>query len=504
MDNKPNGRGATGLAGERDKEKRQVIGTDTPASNVTDHFRDESEGPSPPSELLSEGDLDPFETPDASRPMSSAGFSTLGQRPDDQSYRYFHSRRIRKGDLEKPWLRKKDPKEKWVTILPLVGIAIGLAISGILVWDGLRSVVTHKYCLVLSDDFSAGFRSDLWTKEVQLGGFGYVFLLFVCFAFSRLLTLSRNGEFEQTTGDDENVYVQDGNLWIKATLQDESLVEKDSIIDLRADGACTSTVFTDCVAATNTSAGNSSIVPPSRSGRINTKKSASIKYGRVEVTARMPKGDWLWPAIWMMPVEDTYGPWPASGEIDIMESRGNNYTYVLGGENVMSSALHWGPSPLYDAWWRTNNKRSALHTSFANGFNTFGLEWSDKYLFTYINSRLLQALYINFDEPMWQRGDFPRVSTSPNYTNVDTVWGQTGRSNTPFDQPFYLILNLAVGGTNGWFQDNKNGKPWLDGSQNAKLDFWNARSQWYPTWKQPQMEISKVEIWQQCDGNEEL
>ncbi len=54
----------------------------------------------------------------------------------------------------------------------MVGILIGLVISGFLVWDGLRSVVHHRYCEVLSDDFSQGLRSDVWSKEVQLGGFG--------------------------------------------------------------------------------------------------------------------------------------------------------------------------------------------------------------------------------------------------------------------------------------------------------------------------------------------
>ncbi|CAK7568608.1 MAG: hypothetical protein SEPTF4163_006604 [Sporothrix epigloea] len=422
---------------------------------------------------------DVYPTVTHSNPVVDAGFGHFV----DQPHRYFHSRRLAKGQAMKPWLAHRDPKEKWVTILPLMGIVIGLALSGILVWDGLRSVVRHKYCLVLSDDFSQGFRSELWTKEVQLGGFG-------------------NGEFEQTTADDENVFVRDGNLWIMPTLQDASLVEQNSIIDLLINGSCTSNLWKDCVAATNTTAGNSTIVPPTRSGRINTKKSATIKYGRVEVTARLPEGDWLWPAIWMLPVEDIYGEWPASGEIDLMESRGNNHTYSAGGNNIMASTLHWGPAPSYDAWWRTNNKHSALHKTFADGFNTFGLEWSEKYLFTYINSRLLQALYIDFDEPLWKRGDFPSDSAQTNYTKVNTVWGQTGRSNTPFDQPFYLILNLAVGGTNGWFTDNTDGKPWLDASPNAKLDFWNARDQWLPTWKQPQMEISSVKMWQQCDGSE--
>ncbi|KAK1487708.1 hypothetical protein CaCOL14_012748 [Colletotrichum acutatum] len=427
----------------------------------------------------------PFGTPAVSRPASSFGSSSaIGARFDERSQRYFHSRRIRKEDIEKPWLDKADPKEKWVTIIPIVGIFIGLAVSGFLVWDGIRSVVKHKYCPVLIEDFSgSSLDTNIWTQEVQVGGFG-------------------NGEFQMTTADNENVFLKDGNLVIRPTLQDSALIEKDTEIDLLKDGTCTSTEFSACVTATNTTSGNSSIVPPTKSGRINTKKGATLKYGRVEVVAKLPKGDWLWPAIWMMPVEDTYGAWPLSGEIDIMESRGNNWTYAQGGNNIVSSALHWGPDQANDAWWRTNNKRQALHTTYGDEFNTFGLEWSQKYLFTYVNSRLLQVLYTNFDEPMWKRGDFPQ--TNSNGSRLEDVWSQTGRSNTPFDQKFYLIINVAVGGTNGWFEDGQSGKPWVGSSPNAKKDFWNARDQWYPTWTQPELTVQKVSMWQQCDGNEEL
>ncbi|KAI0455808.1 concanavalin A-like lectin/glucanase domain-containing protein [Xylaria acuta] len=425
--------------------------------------------------------LNPFASPSVSRPASSFDSSSaLGGPPRGQ--RYFHSRRVKKGDVEKPWLTKTDPKEKWVTILPVLGIFVGLAISGILIWDGLRSVVKHKYCVVLEDNFDT-FNTDVWTKEVQVGGFG-------------------NGEFEQTTSTDENVYVENGHLFIKPTLQDAALINKDNVINLLGDGGCTSKHYYDCVAATNTTAGNSTIVPPTKSGRINTKKGASIKYGRVEVVAKLPQGDWLWPAIWMLPVDETYGPWPISGEIDIMESRGNNRSYAQGGNNIASSALHWGPDIANDAWWRTNVKREALHTTYAAGFNTFGLEWSQKYLFTYVNSRLLQVLYTNFDEYLWDRGNFPAANS--NGTRLEDPWSQTGRKNTPFDQKFYLILNVAVGGTNGWFEDAKSGKPWLDSSPNAKKDFWKAQDTWLPTWKSPALEVKKVSMWQQCDGNEEL
>lgn len=313
--------------------------------------------------------------------------------------------------------------------------------------------------------------------------------------------LRRNGEFEMTTAGGDNAYVEDGRLIIKATLQDSALMEKNNVINLLKDKTCTGNTFKACVAATNVTAGNSSVVPPTKSARLNTKKGATIKYGSVEVTAKMPVGDWLWPAIWMMPVVDTYGPWPMSGEIDIAESRGNNHTYGQGGNNIVSSALHWGPNPANDGFWKTNNKRTALHTTYSEGFNVYGVEWSQKYIFTYVNNRLLTVLYTNFNKNLYKRGNFPEVSS--NGTRLVDPWSQTGRINSPFDQQFYLILNVAVGGTNGWFKDGKSDKPWWDASASAAKDFWKAQDEWYPSWTRPQMEVSRVVIKQQCDGNED-
>lgn len=120
----------------------------------------------------------PFGTPAMSRPASSyESGSGIGNRFEERAQRYFHSRRVRKGEVEKPWLEKRHPKEKWVTILPIIGILVGLGISGVLVWDGIRSVVKHEYCMVLDENFSGGLRDDIWTKEVTVGGFGYVFKL---------------------------------------------------------------------------------------------------------------------------------------------------------------------------------------------------------------------------------------------------------------------------------------------------------------------------------------
>lgn len=179
-----------------------------------------------------------------------------------------------------------------------------------------------------------------------------------------------------------------------------------------------------------------------------------------------------------------------------MESRGNNYTYPQGGNNIASSALHWGPAPSADAWWLNNNKRSALHTTFTKGFHTFGIEWSEKYLFTWVDGRLAQVMYANFNKPFWKKTKFPPASA--NGTAYVDPWSQTGRSSTPFDEDFYLILNVAVGGTNGWFEDGVASKPWIDASLTAKKDFWNAQKTWLPTWeKKGEMIVKSVKVWQQ-------
>lgn len=117
----------------------------------------------------------PFGTPYGSFPASTTGsFYDFGGGSGSgiATQRYFRSRRIQKGSVEQPWKEKKDPKAKWTTIIPLIGILLGLGVTGVLIWDGLRNVVNHEYCPVLDDDFANGLDSKVWTKEVEVGGFG--------------------------------------------------------------------------------------------------------------------------------------------------------------------------------------------------------------------------------------------------------------------------------------------------------------------------------------------
>ena len=122
--------------------------------------------------IMPVGRITPYASAPESAPGSTTGF--LSQPGFRVPGRYFHSRRIRKEDVRKPWTEKKDPREDWVTIIPCVGLLVGLAVCALLVWSGLKSVVNHKYCPVLMEDWSGGFDENIWTREVEVGGFGLV------------------------------------------------------------------------------------------------------------------------------------------------------------------------------------------------------------------------------------------------------------------------------------------------------------------------------------------
>lgn len=121
---------------------------------------------------------------------------------------------------------------------------------------------------------------------------------------------------------------------------------------------------------------------------------------------------------------------------------------------------------------------------------------------TYVDRRVDRMIDLRFgQQSFFQRGNFPKtVINGTTEVVLKNPW--EGRPNSaPFDQQFYLILSLSVGGTSGWFPDDAGGKPWLDGSASrscrlcgcgvgadasapiaAMYDFAHAKDQWYPTW----------------------
>lgn len=309
-----------------------------------------------------------------------------------------------------------------------------------------------------------------------------------------------NGAFELTTGGDENVFIRDGQLIIKPTVQNASYIESTSVTNLTRDGTCTARTSDDCVLSANVTAGE--IVQPVKSGRISTKNFAVIRYGRIDIEAKLAAGDWILSQIMMLPAEDYYGPWPASGEVDIGMVRGNNYSYGNGqGNQLLQSSLHWGPDSTTDRWQTTTGARDAWHSTYHDKFHTFGVEWTEKYLFTWVDSRLAQVAYVRFNHDFFKFGGYG--ATYENGSRLLDPWEGKGTSHsTPFDRPFYLVLAVTVGGTSGWFGDGVQGKPWADASTSPRKDFWEAKDQWYPTWTSPghgELVVKKVSMWQQCD-----
>jgi beta-glucanase (GH16 family) len=116
------------------------------------------------------------------------------------------------------------------------------------------------------------------------------------------------------------------------------------------------------------------VLNPVRSARIYS--NFSFLYGRIEVRAKLPVGNWLWPAIWMLPEKNVYGTWPESGEIDIMESRGNDLSYRAGGNDRFASTLHWDPKWNADMWTHTHQEYVDKNNTLTSQWHIYGIKWT--------------------------------------------------------------------------------------------------------------------------------
>jgi beta-glucanase (GH16 family) len=223
--------------------------------------------------------------------------------------------------------------------------------------------------------------------------------------------------------------------------------------------------------------------------------SFSFKYGSFEVRAKMPSGDWLWPAIWLLPTQQVYGGWPRSGEIDLVESRGNRRLFA-GSTNVgneqMGSTLHFGPRWDINAWQTAHFEKNS-RPPFSDGFHTYKIVWTPDFMEFYVDNQRLGR--VDAGNGFWQRGNFA-ASGLPN------PWASASRM-APFDQEFHFVINLAVGGVNYFsdgFRNEGAAKPWSNTSPTAMRDFWRGKSGWLPTWnyginEDSHLQIDFVRVW---------
>ncbi len=168
------------------------------------------------------------------------------------------------------------------------------------------------------------------------------------------------------------------------------------------------------------------------SARINTRGKFDFRYGRVEVSARIPSGQGIWPAIWMLASEpEIYGPWPYSGELDIMEA----FNYGVGDNRSVFSTTHYGlPTPPFNG----TSSRTELAVAADVNFHTYALEWEQDRLRFFIDGQHFQS----------QNSDNWFAFYPADENGVWNPWGayRPGPDSAPFDREFHLLLNFAIGG----------------------------------------------------------
>lgn len=150
------------------------------------------------------------------------------------------------------------------------------------------------------------------------------------------------------------------------------------------------------------------------SARMVTSGKASWKYGRFEIRAKLPSGKGTWPALWMMPQNGVYGGWPQSGEIDIMEHVGYDPGKVHG-------TVH---TEAYNHKLNTQKGGNIMVSNFNTAFHDYAIEWTETEIKWFVDG----TPYFTF------------VNENKTYKE----W--------PFDHPFFLIFNIAIGGDWGGAQ----------------------------------------------------
>lgn len=245
-----------------------------------------------------------------------------------------------------------------------------------------------EWKLVWSDEF-AGTEIDRtkWAFDIGNGFYNY--------ESNQWIHGWGNNELQYYTNDPANAFIKDGHLHIRAL--------KESLHGCGYTSARLKTRDKDGTAL------------------------FAQKYGKFEFRAKLPTGQGVWPALWMLPADDKYGPWASSGEIDILEARGQEPHKILG-------TLHYGSR------WPHNAHASGEYV-FPDGgtiadFHVYAVEWEPGEIRWTVDGKEFtkQSFWWSTSKTDGDKGAKPAAESDLN------VWP------APFDQRFYLIMNVAVGG----------------------------------------------------------
>nr|WP_241242278.1 glycoside hydrolase family 16 protein [Thalassotalea sp. G2M2-11] len=260
------------------------------------------------------------------------------------------------------------------------------------------SLISDQWQLVWQDEFEqTTIDNTKWGFEVNCYGGG-------------------NNEQQCYTDREKNAYIEQGILKIVAHKEDFSgPAAQDDDPNYNPDNTRTL---------------------PYTSARLRTKHKADWRYGRFEISAKLPQGQGTWPAIWMLPTEWVYGGWAGSGEIDIVEAVNlkaqSDETGVAAGteETRVHGTLHYGR-----AWPENVYSGQAFHLpdglNPADDFHEYAVEWQEGEIRWYVDD----IHYATQTEDGWYS---QYMNDDGNLIN--------GQGSAPFDQAFHLILNFAIGG----------------------------------------------------------
>lgn len=237
------------------------------------------------------------------------------------------------------------------------------------------------------------------SKRAGIVWCGWLLGIAVCFA-QRDYTLIWSDDFDRSEIDGEKWnFEQGGGGWGNRELQ----YYTDRSENARIEGGCL------VIEARKEEYGGRNFT----SARLTTKGKGFAKYGKIEARISLPQGRGTWPAFWLMPEKNVYGTWPRSGEIDMMEHIGSN-------PEMISYAVH--TQQRNGSKGNNWNKQVYPGPEIEGEFHLYGIEWLDDRIEFYFDGEKQATLYNDL----------------------------LGNSNTwPFDQEFYVILNVAIGGNMG-------------------------------------------------------
>jgi beta-glucanase (GH16 family) len=254
-------------------------------------------------------------------------------------------------------------KRQWLRLLSCIALVYAPVSAHAAAQTGTAATEKHSWVLTWSDEFDgangAGIDASKWVAETGGNGWG-------------------NKELEYYTSRTQNAFLQDGNLVIKAVEEKYT--------------------------------GPDGMTRDYTSARLKTQSKFSQTYGRFEARIKIPRGQGMWPAFWMLGDDIDKVGWPACGEIDIMENIGKEPATIYG-------SIH-GPGYIGDAGLGAPYKLPDGR-QFADDFHVYAVEWELDAIRFYVDDHLYSTRTRAELKPGWK-------------------W--------PFDHPFFILLNLAVGG----------------------------------------------------------